>query len=290
MLEVERRLNRAFPWSLDLHKSGEAQRQWGPFALSGDGVKYQRGRDPRVRPFEAWLPAMTESGAASVHAELSSVGSQIDAAVRTLRLEEAKLAAGGRNVSLRRDIANLRLFAFWLETCAFHAESLCSVLEDLDQRKRDLGIQGDPALAVVPVVRLSDCFNAYDGRTVSADEERLLQRRAIDWSDGRRGYMTTMLGTPLNDLRYRARRSLSNVERPLNASLRSRLGRVVAAGQRVLDDYARTPWGWMVYYSELMQVVLDDRIGSPFSLDRCGNVLAGPLPPVTMGGGAVTPR
>jgi hypothetical protein len=289
MLEVEEGFTAAFPWSIDLNSVREVGTRWGPFRLSGDTVRFETSRDTRLRAFETWLVALTDVGVSKMRTQLADVGVKVDAAVRKLRGAEVDLAADGGGKS-RRDVANLRLFAFWLETCAFHAEALCATLDDLDQRKKDIRIQGDPVFAVVPVVRLSDCFAAYDGRMISADEELLLRPKPIDWVDQRRGYMATMLQIRQEDARYRARRSMESVEKSLTPALRSRLKQVVAAGQLVLEDYARTPWGWMVYYSELMQVVLDDRIATPFSLERCGNTLAGPVPPVTVGGGPSTPR
>ncbi|MHC4955158.1 MAG: hypothetical protein ACYTGZ_14985 [Planctomycetota bacterium] len=150
-----------------------------------------------------------------------------EAAAAKLRELSARIEAGKVEAVRPRSPANLRLTIFWFAMASFHLKSRALVLAELQD---ELG----PALRVAKdeqlrdwersVLRLSDCLEPLPG---------------LPKSEGR--------GLP-----YRAQRPIESVLRGFSPDLRPFAERVVAAAKEVRKHEGETPWGWMVYYSELV--------------------------------------
>jgi hypothetical protein len=97
---------------------------------------------------------------------------------------------------------------------------------------------------------LSDCLPAYDGRILTElDERRYGPMWAKDPQDST--YQGAFLGVGSGDPNYRAQRDTDRVLANLDARLRPQALEVIAAARGVIEHEARSPWGWVVYYSEL---------------------------------------
>lgn len=170
-----------------------------------------------------------------------------------------------------RSMANLRLFEFWLEMSAFHLEALrlfCDDLQLLSSRKFS-----DPVRVVYcPAIRLSDCLEAYDGRKVSAIDDAMLTTRTTVPPQCPEGSQSNFLEIRTNDERYRARRDLALVLRNLRPELLGRARRMIAAAERVMNDYARSGWGWIVYYSEASTFIVAPSVNSESKVAPVGKL------------------
>ena len=129
----------------------------------------------------------------------------------------------------------------------------------------------------IPTIRLSDCLAGYSQRVLpEADEARY----APVFPD-RVGYQGNILNIPQEDPNYRAKRRMKNVLKNLDPRLRDRANSMIRAAEEVMARYARSPWGWVVYYSWASTFVSHRSSNSPDALDRGGVEL---LRPTTPGG------
>jgi hypothetical protein len=106
----------------------------------------------------------------------------------------------------------------------------------------------------VPTIRMSDCLDAYDGRTLSPRDEARYRR----WTPPTaREYQGNLLAIPEDDPNYRARRGLEPVLRHLDPRLRRRALDMILAGRGVMRRYARSGWGWTTYYCDAVTFVFE---------------------------------
>jgi hypothetical protein len=215
---------------------------WCGFELPGP--QPAKRWSPRTKPMdqEYYLGTPRETAAAAARA--------VEKYRRAIRGLDA--AASGPRVAAapRRSQANLRLCRFWFETSLFHLQSLelaCREpalfgAHENTAKKDDLGYWR--------AVRLSDCLPAYDGRVVTAWDEKSYGPMWAEDPDYR-AYQGAFLNVPSGDPNYRAQRDVERVLRRLDPRLRAQALQVIAAARAVIDHEARSPWGWVVYYSEL---------------------------------------
>jgi hypothetical protein len=150
-------------------------------------------------------------------------------------------------------MANLRLTRFWLEMSAFHLEALSLYLGELEKHlpRRIVAKNGAVWISSVPTIRLSDCLAGYGGRSIDESEDEKLQAEGRTWFEWyRRSQSNVFLWLEKSDPRYRALRHPEQVVKKLDPRLVPRALRMIEAGKDVMRDEGRSPWGWMVYYSE----------------------------------------
>ena len=145
----------------------------------------------------------------------------------------------------------------------FHLNALALYLGEIerfappgwDETKDEL------VVSYVPVIKMSDCLDGYEGRVLPADAERryprLIHRAhpwrgAGPWKDGTEipGQQGNILRIPVESPDYRAKRPLSGVLRYLDRRLMARALDMIHSARAVMADHAKTPWGWTTYYSE----------------------------------------
>lgn len=245
MLAAEDRVRDATPWT-DYTKGyrwgfgGNAG--WCAFDLPGP--KPAKRWEGRYKPIDLeyyWgSDKETATNAArAVEKYRKAIGMLADAA------EDPRVAEAPR-----RSRANLRLCRYWFEQSLFHLQALeLAVREPTRFGRREDGGEDDD-LGYWRAVRMSDCLPGYDGRIISESEERSYGLR---WSEEPQDgtYQGAFLGVPSGDPNYRAERDVERVLANLDERLRPQALAAIRAARDVLKHEAQSPWGWMVYYSEL---------------------------------------
>jgi len=150
------------------------------------------------------------------------------------RLEEADRAVrrGTWKGYRRRSLAQLRYAKFLYAMAALHLEAWifgAGEIKEFVQHDKGWRFFKSKGLKVglwqVAMFKLSDALPAYDGR-----------KSGSLWA-----------GHDSPD--YRAQRPLQLVLGEIPDPLRERAKRLILAGRAVMEHEAKTPWGWMVYYS-----------------------------------------
>jgi hypothetical protein len=295
MIEAQELVFKTTPWTDGSRGSGTpgGASSWCGFEPSCNGVA-SRWR-PREKPWDDFC-----SGPRSVKSwkeeggKLAPVVASYDRALRVLADAQQRLAAGRLAGTCRRSVANLRLCRYWFEMSAFHLEALRIYLTELDRFMPPGADESSILITYTSAIKMSDCLDAYDGRTISVEDERRYGHfdGAMPGGKNLRGYQGNFLATPLDDPNYRAKRDLDFVLFHLDPRLLPRANRMIDAARDVMAHEARSGWGWVVYYSEAFTFIWEpvpkgDGIG-----DRFGNPVDPVPPPHTPsgGGGPGTPK
>ena len=215
----------------------------------------------RRKPFDLHLMG-TARKLKQAGEDLIPVVAQYDQAIRVLDKALARVAAG-KDTSHPRSVADLRLGRYWFAMSAFHLEALSIYLREFERlappgfdERRD-----EFVVTYVTTIKMSDCLDAYDGRTLSEADEKRYSRQVTRawglvgkgaWNPGDQipGQQGNVLRIPLGSRNYRAKRSRSNVLRHLDRRLMPRALDMIHAAEKVMKHHAKTPWGWTTYYSE----------------------------------------
>jgi hypothetical protein len=178
---------------------------------------------------------------------------------------QARLDLPGEPRCHPRARADLALGRFWLSMSRFHLHAFSLYAAELERFQPPEGTvrDGTYRVAYVDAIRLSDCLEAYDGRRITPEREAALEAEAVlrglpapkgdpnpirgfGSAEGLQGNLLTL---PETDPDYRARRDLDKVMKNLDPRLRADALDMIRSAERVMERYARTPWGWTVYYS-----------------------------------------
>ncbi|MFV1957777.1 MAG: hypothetical protein ACC662_00045, partial [Planctomycetota bacterium] len=284
---------------------------WSAFA-STKPLRETRGYRMRRKPVDPFLTGRARA-LRPVGERLARLLPRYDRALAVLDAALARVRAGKDTRSAPRSVADLRLGRFEFAMSAFHLQALSLALRE---RERLVPASWDEAKDTFSithhrVVRLSDCLDAYDGRALGPAEEshypRLLQRAWLPpgWEEGRYwepgqvipGQQGNLLSISPTSPDYRAKRDLDAVLRYLDPRLGPRALDLIEAAREVMKHDARTPWGWTVYYAEVLQYLFDPVNGAPDRRPRPGEDEKRPQTPWTptprggsAPGGPVTPR
>lgn len=191
--------------------------------------------------------------------ELGRVARRYDRAIAVLERAETSILGGAGGPAHPRSVANLALARFWFEMSAFHLDALSIFLRE-SSRLRERGI-----VTYVPTIRMSDCLDGYLSLKISPADEAALRS---DFAPPE--YQGNLLAVPQSDPKYRARREIDRVLRNLDPRLRERALRMIAAAESVMQRYARSPWGSVVYYSEAVTFVSEPVEEAAAEFDREG--------------------
>lgn len=147
--------------------------------------------------------------------------------------EAERLVAVGRAAEAlgslpRRSLAQLRYSIFLLETCAFHSAAWADAAEGIEE----FAARGEGRQAY-----LSAKLH------VSVWPEAHLALRDL---------IKPVAGLPLREHEETWTRFAKQQVAALPEHLRSRAARVVAAAEDVMEHEGLSPWGWMVYYSDIV--------------------------------------
>jgi len=253
-------------------------------------------------------------------AELRAVGQELaralpryDRAIAILDEALEKVKERGDAGPSPRSVADLRLGRFWFSMSALHLHALSLCLAEMDRyvpagwdERRDRF-----AVSHLPLIRMSDCVDAYDGRTLPPAAEthypRALHRAwsfpgredgPARWEPGQivPGQQGNLLAIPPESADFRAKRDVGAVLAHLDARLRERALDVIASARSVMEHHARTPWGWSVYYAEVLGWIFDPVDGGVDVRPRPGEdeppdtPWSPTRPPGSSPGGPTTPR
>ena len=252
MLAAQREVIASTPWEI---RFGFAKPpSWCGFDTPGHRAKGARSR--QVPQDDAWsFHADDGSNDRVVKAgrSIAAAAAKYDDAIAILDKALLDLAAGNLAGTTRRSQANLRLAKLWFEMSAFHLESLANACAGV-AKVRPAGSKLELAMSRTDSVRLSDCLDAWDKRVVPAAVE---ERYGSTWgaADPKAPFDPEMQSSFLNvdtgHPFFRAKREKDRVLARLDPRLRPRAERVIAAAALVMKHDARSPWGWVTYYSGL---------------------------------------
>jgi hypothetical protein len=220
----------------------------------------------RLAPPASWPQAVVQRGES-----LRKVIPYYDRAIALLEKTERRIASGDVFQPHRRSMANLRLGRFWLEMSAFHLEALSYYCMDFHAHLAAMKKKHGPSVDVMactvmfmPTIRMSDCLEGYDRVSISVERDRELQRERDVWLDaiwrpgtvGLPAQSNTLLSVRKTSPEYRALRHPGEVFKHLDPRLLDRALRMVDAARNVMAHDGRSPWGWMVYYTNAHTCVL----------------------------------
>lgn len=288
MLAIVDTVKDRLPWPQDLGPTSGGV--WCGFESSGGAASPDRRWRARDLPCESFPLTGEAARDWSREADRARAAAEQYAASadRLARLAE-RLAARSDARPSRTD-ANVRLLRFWCEMSAFHLDALALLFDGIPKIGGPAGRDAEVQVAYVAAIQMSDCLDAYDGRRITDDEERTLCER----SDARlhAGAQSNFLVMLPGDPRVRARRSFDAVTRNLDPRLLPRARRMVAAAQSVMDRYAKSPWGWVVYYASAATFVHEMRTGrsAPGDVGAPAPVPPDSTPPDSDPGGPRTPK
>lgn len=249
-----------------------------PAAPASEATKWMAAESARLRraPFwtvgggrngaDAWtrrdaVPIcdfLSRDSAAQVTAAqviLSQRGDRMLAALASDLRESADRAAPLAEAAIAgsRDRANLLLFRYWLESAAFTVESVRPWARRESRRRADAP-NAEVVLAELSLVRMSEVLQRPSGNVVVSDEQEKENREdeialGLTFTDDDPAPVPLLVAqtSPL----YRGMRRTERVVERIPAELKSQATRAIAAARRLMSEYAESPWGWMVYYSEL---------------------------------------
>lgn len=248
------------PWSDSADDPRERASGWMFFRSTKPFAIHER-TPQRDRPIGD-IPELADKSPAKLRKEgeeLARVARRYDRAIGILESAETSILKGARATAHPRSIANLALARFWFEMSAFHLEALSIFLKE-SSRLRERGV-----VTYVPTIRMSDCLDGYEDLTISPEDEL---RFRSDFQPPE--YQGNLLSVPLSDPKYRAKRDVERVLERLDPRLRGRALRMIAAAESVMQRYARSPWGAVVYYSEAMTFVSEPVPEGVAEFDREG--------------------
>lgn len=234
------------PWA-DSSWNHRAARAWSAFL----GVSPLRMEDTVFRlrkPFDAALQN-SEHGMKRIGRDLlEKTLPQYDKALALLDRARKRVASGKMKCH-PRSVANLALARFWFSMSAFHLHAYAIYASEIERFIPDdmKGRVDRIYVTYVPTIRLSDCLDGYEGRSLSLADEAKYKR----WvPSGAPAYQGNLLDIAAEDPNFRARRCLPSVVRYLDPRLRKRAVDMISSAQAVMKDYARTGWGWTTYYAD----------------------------------------
>jgi hypothetical protein len=239
----------ATPWA-DSAFGQRAATGWSALARTAPLV-LQPDSFLRRRPFDVALSSPLDD----LKRRAEEIASLLPAYDRALSLLDAALADVEADRSARtapRTVAHLRLARFRFAVAAFHLEAFSVAAREVD-RYVPAEMRGRVErvhVAYLPTIRMSDCLDAYDGRTLPTT----LESRYVRWLPGgetQPPYQGNLLVIPRDDPNYRAKRGLEPVLRHLDRRLLRRALDLIQAGRGVMRDAARSGWGFTTYYSDV---------------------------------------
>jgi hypothetical protein len=245
LCEASRLVQDATPWSDGLGRASG----WLGFASTRPLALEKRFRN-RSKPHDwADVGAGTPDAIVSARKRLAGVPALYDRAIAILDRAERDIRDGKVPRPHRRSMANLRLARFWFEMSAFHLAALSLYMIEIEEHLppdvRDGG--GEIYIAYAEAIRLSDCLSGYEGRSISLERDLALARPAAGrWAGAQDNFLSLAPSNP----DYRALRHLGQVLKNLDPRLKGRALRMISAAEEVMAHEGRSPWGWMVYYSE----------------------------------------
>jgi hypothetical protein len=258
---------------------------WMSFRSTNPLVLHE-GFPVRDRPVDGTSPAAPDE-LTKWRKALPGVVKRYDRAIATLeRVQKAVQKEGA--VVHPRSLADLLLVRFWFEMSAFHLEALSIFLHE-EYRLREPDQPDDLSIVTyVPTIKMSDCLEGYSPRSLSPDKEAKYERPFADVR-GYQGNVLEILGT---DPDFRAKRQTDEVLKYLDPRLKPRAVSMIQAAEAVMAGYARSPWGWMVYYTEAYTFVSKPVQSGEVAIDRSGARLIRPKtgrePPASEDGGPRT--
>jgi hypothetical protein len=250
------------PWTDQ--DGGRSAGGWSAFS-SASSVTRAAGYRERRFPTDPFVIG----NAAALRAQapqLNALVKRYDAAMAILDEAIAAAKPGTKGWS-HRTVADLYLARFQFAVSAFATRSF----PDLVPKGWD-HVNDDYILSHLPFIRMSDCLEAYDGRTLEADSEshypRALHRawtppgfadKPGRWQPGEivAGQIGNVLKISPASPDYRARRDVEAVLKHFPEALKERARDLIGAAREVMRDYRKTPWGWTVYYTEVQGFVYD---------------------------------
>ncbi len=222
---------------------------WAEIASLSPVALESRYRE-RNKPIPSIMMArLTVGSAESRGRELAKVLPLYDQAIENLSSVHADIASGRIPAPHRRSRANLRLGIYWFEMSAFHLEALSLYLKEIRKNipEEQLRTTTEFAVTFERAIRMSDCLRGYEGRSISRERDRELQ---VGWRNPICGPQGNLLPFLETDPDYRALRHPAEVLKNLDPRLMSRALRMIDAARDVMRNEGRSPWGWVVYYSE----------------------------------------
>lgn len=205
----------------------------------------------RRRPFDivhAWSQSQPRDLKRAGRRIRAEVLPRYDLALEVIDRAIASDAAAANDCCHPRAMADLKLARFWFAMSAFHLEALSIYAQEVDRFIPDRlrGHLEGIWITYVPAIKLSDCLDAYDQRTLSLADEANYARWELPDQPGQQG---NILMIPSDHPDFRAKRSLASVLKHIDPRLRRRAMDMVQSARRVMASYAKTGWGWTTYYS-----------------------------------------
>ena len=258
------------PWGFD--GGSQSSGGWSAFRLAKPQKKDPIWR-PRRIPSDRFL-AGSAGQLRAVGRDLEGVVPRYDEALQVLAGALAAIDEGRDRSSSDRTVADLRLARFWFEMSAFHMEALALCLKEMERYVPPGWDEGKDEFFVshLPLLKLSDVVEAYDGRTLPPETEshypRFLHRAwsfpgredgPARWEPGEivPGQQGNVLRIATGHPDFRARRDQDAALAHLDARLKPRALRLIEAARDVMKHHGRTPWGWSVYYTEVQDFIFD---------------------------------
>jgi hypothetical protein len=208
----------------------------------------------RRRPFDLGLSASEEDMRRRGEEIAKDVLPRYDEALALLDGAIADVEADRSVRSHPRSVANLHLARFRFAMSAFHLEAFSIYAREVERFVPE-SMRGHVHyvhVAYVPTIRMSDCLDAYDGRTLPVT----LEGRYPRWLPAdASGYQGNLLEIPKDDPNYRAKRGLEPVLRHLDPRLRRRAMDMIQSAKAVMRGHARSGFGWTTYYSDAFTFV-----------------------------------
>jgi hypothetical protein len=208
-------------------QTGVGQTAWFPFE-SATRVKLSDNFHRGWRPTE-WVELTTNELKKRYKSEnpFKDALPHYERAQKRLRALQARIESGEVEGLRACSGANLRLSIFWFSMATFHLKSRAMMHDNLHERLgSDFEIEKGERLFhwAWCVVRMSDCLDPLPG---------LPKPKVGNWP-------------------YRAKRTGDAHLRRLGPELQPLAERVVEDARAVREHEGATPWGWMVYYAELL--------------------------------------
>lgn len=264
----------ATPWSDAFAWNGGRPRATGWFGYaSARPLVFERRHRERCKPYEDLGLRYGKATSREWKVEGERIGAAVeryDEAIAILDDAARRIDSGADPVPIRRSMANLRLARFWFEASAFHLAALSLFYAEIERHAPPEVVRGEKPVWLLydPTIRMSDCLAGYEGVTIPEEEDLRLQFRVPP--KGREKTQSNLLPLPFDDARYRALRHPRQVLKRLDPRLLGRALRLIDAGDAVMRHEGRSPWGWMVYYSDAVTFLHFPVVGFDLPTDEPG--------------------